>query len=507
VSLEAALAQGFGVAFQPVNLLYCFAGVLVGTLVGILPGIGPVAGISLLLPLSFKASPEAAVILLAGIYYGSMYGGSTTSILVNVPGEAASIVTSLDGHRMAQQGRAGAALGMAAIASFIAGTLALIGLTLLAPVLARAAVVLGPAEYFFLMLLGMTVLSFLTQGPISKATIMAVAGIVLGLIGLDPISALPRLTFDRMELVDGIGIVPLVVGLFGFSEMLAALQERIKPVLVKQSFSNLLPNRDDWRRSGWPIARGSVLGFLLGILPGGGAVIASFLSYGLEKRIAKDPSRFGKGAIEGVAAPEAANNAAAGGAFIPLLTLGIPPNVVMAILMSAFIVQGVQPGPLLMVQRPDLFWGVICSMYVGNVMLLILNLPLVGIWVSLLRIPTFFLYPLIFVFCIIGVYATSGSVFDLYLMIGFGLLGHLLRLFGYEPAPLVLGYVLGPLLEINLRKALITSNGDWLAIISRPISMVLLCITILVVVSTLVSATRSRRTQPAAEQPETGKGQ
>ncbi|MEJ0068974.1 MAG: tripartite tricarboxylate transporter permease, partial [Pseudomonadota bacterium] len=493
MDLVSALGTGFAVALQPVNLLYCFAGVLVGTLVGVLPGVGPVAGMSLLLPLSYKAPPEAAIILLAGIYYGSMYGGSTTSILINVPGEAASIVTALDGHRMAQQGRAGPALGMAAIASFIAGTLALVGLTLLAPALARIAVTFGSAEYFSLMLLGMTVLAYLSQGLISKAILMAAFGIVLGLVGLDPMSALPRLTFDRLELVDGVGIVPIVVGLFGFAEILAAIEQRITPTVVTTHLSGLMPNRDDWRRSGWPIARGSVLGFILGILPGGGAVIASFLAYGIEKRISKTPERFGMGAIEGVAAPEAANNAAAGGAFIPLLTLGIPPNVIMAILLSAFIVQGVQPGPLLMVQRPDLFWGVVCSMYIGNIMLLILNLPLVGLWVKLLRVPDVVLYPLIMLFCVIGVYATSGSIFDIYLMIGFGIFAHVLRSFGYEPAPLVLGYVLGPLLEINLRKALIISDGDWTFLVTRPISATFLALVVAVLLSALVPHWKAHR--------------
>jgi putative tricarboxylic transport membrane protein len=493
MDLLNSLQTGFGVALQPLNLLYCFAGVLVGTLVGVLPGVGPVAGLSLLLPLSFKAPAEAAIILLAGIYYGSMYGGSTTSILVNVPGEAASIVTALDGHRMAQQGRAGPALGMAAIASFIAGTLALAGLTLLAPALARLAVTFGPAEYFSLMLLGLTVLAYLTQGPIGKAILMAAIGIVLGLIGLDPVSALPRLTFDRLELVDGVGIVPVVVGMFGFAEILAAIQQRATKSLAAARISGLMPTRDDWRRSAWPITRGSLLGFVLGILPGGGAVIASFLAYGVEKRLSKTPERFGKGAIEGVAAPEAANNAAAGGAFIPLLTLGIPPNVIMAILLSAFIVQGIQPGPLLMVQRPDLFWGVVCSMYIGNVVLLILNLPLVGIWVKLLRIPDVILYPLIMLFCVIGVYATSGSIFDVYLMIGFGVFAHLLRMFDYEPAPLVLGYVLGPLLEINLRKALIIANGDWMFFLSRPISATILVLVVLVLASALIPAWNAYR--------------
>jgi putative tricarboxylic transport membrane protein len=494
------LTLGFGVALQPVNLLYCFFGVFIGTLIGVLPGIGPVAAMSLLLPVTFNASPEAGIIMLAGIYYGSMYGGSTTAILVNIPGEAASVVTCLDGHEMAKQGRAGPALGIAAIGSFIAGTVAVLGLMLVAPALARFAVKFGPAEYFSLMILGLSILTYLSHGSLIKALIMACFGLVLGLIGLDSITGIPRMTFDRMEFVDGIGLVPIVMGLFGVAEILANLEQQIRREIVSARIENLMPTRDDWRESAAPLARGSLLGFLLGILPGGGAVIASFLSYGIEKRISKTPEKFGHGAIAGVAGPEAANNAAAGSGFIPLMTLGIPPNVVMALLLGAFIVHGLQPGPLLMTQNPGLFWGIVASMYIGNIMLLILNLPLIGMWVQVLKVPYKILFPLILLFCLIGVYATSNAIFDLYVMIAFGVLGYLMRKFGYEPAPLVLAFVLGPLMENNLRKALILSDGSFLIFVDRPISLVCLILALAILLSPLLPRLRDRRKELAVEE-------
>jgi putative tricarboxylic transport membrane protein len=494
------LAIGFGVALAPVNLLYCFLGVFIGTLVGVLPGIGPVAAMSLLLPVTFNASPEAGIIMLAGIYYGSMYGGSTTAILVNIPGEAASVVTCLDGHQMARQGRAGPALGIAAIGSFIAGTFAIVGLMLVAPALARFAVKFGPAEYFSLMILGLSILTYLSHGSLLKALVMACLGLVLGLVGLDSISGIPRLTFDRMELVDGVGLVPIVMGLFGVAEILANLEQKIAREFVTARIKGLLPSRQDWRESGWPLARGSLIGFLLGILPGGGAVISSFLSYGIEKRLSKTPEKFGKGAIAGVAGPEAANNAAAGGGFIPLMTLGIPPNVVMALLLGAFIVHGLQPGPLLMTQNPGLFWGIVASMYIGNLMLLILNLPLIGLWVQVLKVPYKILFPLILLFCLIGVYSIGNNVFDLYVMIGFGVLGYLMRKFGYEPAPLVLAFVLGPLMENNLRKALILSDGSFAIFVERPISLVCLALALAILISPLLPMLRARRKALAVEE-------
>src|SRR5499427_6046614 len=464
------LGQGFAVALQPINLLYCFIGVFIGTLVGVLPGIGPVSAMSLLLPVTLSGTPESGIIMMAGIYYGSMYGGSTTSILVNIPGEAASVVTCIDGHQMAKQGRAGPALGISAFGSFIAGTFALIALMLVAPKLASVAIAFGPAEYFSLMVLGLVVLTFLTQGSMAKALLMACIGVVLGLIGLDSITAQPRLTFGRMELIDGIGLVPVVMGLFGVAEVLLNTEQVIKRDIINAKITHLLPSKEDWKASAGPMGRGTLLGFFLGILPGGGAVVASFASYALEKRLSKTPERFGNGAIEGVAGPESANNAAAGGAFIPLMTLGIPPNVVMALLLGAFVIHGLQPGPLMMTQRPDLFWGIVASMYIGNAMLLVLNMPMIGMWVQVLKLPYNNLFPLILMFCIVGVFASGNAVFDVFVMVVFGVLGYLMRKFGYEPAPLVLAFVLGPMLENNLRKSLILSHGDFTIFISRPIS-------------------------------------
>ena len=500
MELLSQLGLGFSVALQPHNLFYCFVGVFIGTLIGVLPGIGPVGAMSLLLPATFKATPEASIIMLAGIYYGAMYGGSTTSILVNIPGEAASVVTCLDGYQMARQGRAGPALGMAAFGSFIAGTLSIVGLMLRAPPLSTFAIAFGPAEYFSLMILGLTILIYLAHGSMTKALLMATFGIVLGLIGLDSINARPRLTFDRMELVDGVGLVPIVMGLFGISEVLLNLEETVKREVFDTKIRGLFPTAADWIASRWALVRGSLVGFFLGILPGGGAVIASFLSYALEKRLSKHPERFGKGAIEGVAAPEAANNAATGGAFIPLLTLGVPPNVVMALLLGAFMIHGVQPGPLMMKQNPGLFWGIIASMYIGNIMLLVLNLPLIGIWVQVLKIPYKILFPLILLFCLIGVYTVSNTVFDIYVMILFGIVGYLMKKFGYEGAPLVLAFVLGPLMENNLRKSLILSQGGFSIFFTRPISAACLLVALVLLVSPLVPALGKKREQIALEE-------
>jgi putative tricarboxylic transport membrane protein len=441
---------------------------------------------SLLLPSTFKASPEAAIIMLAGIYYGAMYGGSTTSILVNIPGEAASVVTCLDGYKMARKGRAGPALGIAAFSSFIAGTISIFGLMLLAPPLAKFALRFGPPEYFTLMVLGLTILIYLAHGSMPKALIMAAFGIVLGLIGMDSITAKPRFTFGKMDLLDGVGLVPIVMGLFGISEVLLNIEQVIRRDVFKTTIKGLLPTARDWKDSTGPIARGSILGFFLGILPGGGAVISSFLSYALEKRLAKHPARFGHGTIEGVAGPESANNAATGGAFIPLMTLGIPPNVVMAMLLGAFMIHGVIPGPLMMKQNPGLFWGVIVSMYIGNFMLLILNLPLIGIWVQILKVPYKILFPLILLFCLIGVYSVNNSVFDIYTMLIFGIFGYLMKKFEYEGAPLVLAFVLGPMMENNLRKSLITSQGDFSIFFTRPLAAVSLIIAIILLISPFI---------------------
>ena len=487
------LGIGFSVALQPVNLFYCFVGVFIGTLVGVLPGIGPVGAMSLLLPTTFKATPEAAIIMLAGIYYGAMYGGSTTSILVNIPGEAASVVTCLDGYQMALQGRAGPALGIAAFGSFIAGTLSILGLMLLAPPLSKFALRFGPPEYFTLMVLGLTILIYLAHGSMSKALIMAAFGIILGLVGLDSINARPRFTFGKMELIDGVGLVPVVMGLFGISEVLLNIEQVVRRDILKTRVKGLLPTVKDWRDSTGPIARGSLLGFFLGILPGGGAVISSFISYAVEKRVSKHPERFGKGAIEGVAGPESANNAATGGAFIPLMTLGIPPNVIMAMLFGAFMIHGVTPGPLMMKQNPGIFWGVIASMYIGNIMLLILNLPLITIWVQVLKVPYKILFPLILLFCLIGVYSVSNVVFDIYVMLIFGIMGYLMKKFGYEGAPLVLAFVLGPLMENNLRKSLIISQGDFSIFFVRPLAAASLILALFLLVSPFIPGLGKKR--------------
>src|SRR3990167_5925959 len=500
MDLAGNVLAGFHVSLQPINLLYAFFGAGIGTLVGVLPGIGPAGTIALLLPLSLGMPPVSAIIFLAGIYYGAMYGGSTTSILVNIPGEAASVVTCLDGYQMARQGRSGPALGMAAFGSFIAGTLSIVGLMLLAPPLSKFAIAFGPPEYFSLMILGLTILIYLAHGSMTKALLMATFGIVLGLIGLDSINARPRLTFDRMELVDGVGLVPIVMGLFGVAEVLLNVEQALKREVFQTRIRGLLPSARDWVESRWPIVRGSVLGFFLGILPGGGAVISSFLSYALEKRLSKHPERFGHGASEGVAGPETANNAATGGAFIPLMTLGVPPNVIMALLLGAFMVHGVQPGPLMMKQNPGLFWGVIASMYIGNLMLLVLNLPLIGMWVQVLRVPYRILFPLILLFCLVGVYTVGNTVFDIYVMILFGLVGYLMKKLEYEPAPLVLAFVLGPLLENNLRKAMILSQGSFAIFVTRPISAVCLLVALFLLVSPLVPRLGRKREELAVEE-------
>jgi putative tricarboxylic transport membrane protein len=435
---------------------------------------------ALLLPVTLSGTPESGIIMMAGIYYGSMYGGSTTSILVNIPGEAASVVTCIDGHEMAKQGRAGPALGISALSSFAAGTFAVVALMLVAPTLARVAVVFGPAEYFSLMVLGLTLLTFLSQGSMAKSLLMAAFGVVLGLVGSDQITAQARLTFDRLELLDGIGLVPVVMGLFGVAEILSNLEHDLKRNVMKARIGGLWPTRADWRDAKWPIVRGTVLGFFLGILPGGGAVIAAFASYALERKTSSTPERFGKGAIEGVAGPEAANNAAAGGAFIPLMTLGIPPNVVMALLLGAFVMHGLQPGPLLMTQRPELFWGIVASMYIGNVMLLVLNLPLVPLFAQVLRTPAYILYPIILGISIVGVYSTSSSLFDVWMLAGFGLLGYLMRKLDYPTAPLILGLVLGGAMERALRQSLMMSDGHLSILVSRPVSAVMLSLTLLI---------------------------
>mgnify|MGYP001396163638 FL=1 len=492
---------GFGVALQPVNLLFCFIGVLIGTLVGVLPGLGPVAAISLLLPATFHAPPVASIIMLSGIYYGAMYGGSTTSILVNIPGEAASVVTCLDGYQMARRGRAGAALGISAFGSFIAGTLGVIGLAFMAPPLAAMALKFGPPEYFSLMVLGLTVLTFLAGGSMLKSLMMACFGVVVGNVGLDLITAQPRFTFGLDVLLDGVGLVPVVMGLFGISEVLLNVEEKLSErEIFKTEFKGLLPTLQDWKDSIWPILRGSGLGFFLGILPGGGAVISSFVSYGVEKKVSKHPEEFGKGAIAGVAGPESANNSATAGAFIPLLTLGLPSNAVMAILLGALMIYNMPPGPRLITAHPNLFWGVITSMYIGNVMLLILNLPLIGLWVKILKIPYPILFPLILLFCLIGAYSLNTNPVEIGLMLIFGVLGYLMKKFKYDGAPLVLAMVLGPLMDNSLRQSLLMSGGSGMIFFTRPICLVIFgTVAIILLLPLLPHISRIRKTVGEAE--------
>ena len=416
--------------------------------------------------------------MLAGIYYGCMYGGSTTSILVNIPGEAASVVTCLDGYEMAKQGRAGPALGIAAFGSFIAGTLGLVGLMLFAAPLAEVGLKFGPPEYSAVIFLGLTLITYLSHGSVIKGLMMGAFGLILSCIGLDPIQASPRMIFNVMELWDGIDLAPVAMGVFGISEVLINIERTVTPKILKTKIRNLFPTLSDWIQAKGAILRGSVLGFFLGILPGPGGIIASFVSYGLEKRVSKEPDRFGKGAIEGVAGPESANNAACSGAFVPLFTLGIPPNVVMALLFGAFIIHGIRPGPLLLQDHPDIFWGVVSSMYIGNLMLLALNLPLIALWVQVLKIPYRILFPLILLFCLIGSYGLKNNVFDMLVMIFFGIIGYLFRKFGYEGAPLILAFVLGPMFELNLRQSLIISKGSFLIFFTRPISAVAVTLSI-----------------------------
>jgi putative tricarboxylic transport membrane protein len=487
------LITGFSVALQPVNLLYCFLGTLIGTLVGVLPGLGPVAAMSLLLPATFHTTPEASIIMLAGIYYGSMYGGSTTSILMNIPGEAASIVTCLDGHEMAKRGRAGAALGIAAFGSFIAASIAIIGLQLLSAPLVDFALKFGSPEYFSLMVLGMTILTFLASASMLRAIMMACFGLVLGSVGQDTISGSMRFTFGMPELLEGLGIVPVVMGLFGISEVLLNLERTVKSEIFSGKVRGLFPTLKDWGRSKWAIARGTIMGFFLGILPGGGGTIAAFASYAIEKRFSSHPEEFGKGAIEGVAGPESANNAAAQGAFIPLLSLGIPSNVVMAILLGALIIHGITPGPLLLEQHPQLFWGVVTSMYVGNIMLLILNLPLIGLWVRVLKIPYSILFPLILLLCFVGAFTINNSMTDVWLMFAFGILGYLMKKLSLEAAPMVLAFVLGPMLETALRQSLIKSSGSFAIFFTRPISAIFLTVSALLLLVPLLPKLRKKR--------------
>ena len=470
------LALGFSVALSPPILFYAFVGCLVGTLVGVLPGVGPLAGISLLLPATFGLDATRAIVMLAGIYYGAMYGGSPTSILMRIPGEAASVMTCIDGYAMARKGRAGAALAIAAVGSFVAGTVSVVALMLLAPPLATFALRLGPPENFPLLLLGLLVLAYMSGGSMLKSLAMAALGLLLGMVGIDPMSGYFRFAYGVVELGDGIGVVPLAVGLFGLAEVLVSAGQPTPPKVQKPKLRELLPSRQEWRDSMAPIGRGTVLGFLIGIVPGSAHIISSFVSYAVERRLSRHPEEFGHGAVAGVAGPESANNSATSGAFVPMLALGVPSGPIPAVMLAALMVHGVSPGPLLIQQQPALFWGFIASMYVGNVMLLMLNLPMVGLFVNVLRIPYGLLYPAIIVFCVVGVYAVNGSVVDVWIAVTMGVLGWLLRKLDFETAPIVLGAILAPLLEMSLRQSLAMSDGHYAIFVTRPIAAVLLAV-------------------------------
>jgi len=501
MELIANLSLGLGVALTPTNLLYCLAGVFLGTLIGVLPGLGPTATISMLLPITFVLPPVSALIMLAGIYYGSQYGGSTTSILVNLPGEAASVVTTLDGYQMALQGRAGVALTTAAIGSFFAGTVATLLLALFAPPLAEVALKFGPADYFSLMVLGLVASVVLAHGSLLHAIGMVIIGLLLGLVGSDVTSGGQRFTFGLPQLADGIGFVVVAMGMFGLSEIIRNLEQGDdRSGLVTKKITSLMPTREDWKRMIAPILRGTAIGSALGILPGSGSILGSFAAYSLEKKISKNSKQFGKGAIEGVAAPESANNAGAQTSFIPMLTLGIPSNPVMALMVGAMIIQGIQPGPSVISEQPALFWGIIVSMWIGNLFLVILNLPMIGLWVRIIMVPYRFLYPAILAFCAIGVFSLNNSEFDIFLMALFGLLGYGFSKLDCEPAPMLLAFILGPLMEEYLRRAMLMSRGDPMVFLRRPISATLLVMALLAMLVIFIPAFSKTREEAFIEE-------
>ncbi|HWK01677.1 MAG TPA: tripartite tricarboxylate transporter permease [Xanthobacteraceae bacterium] len=498
-ALFDAIATGAHTALSPTNLIYCFGGVTLGTLIGILPGLGPIATISMLLPVTFYLPPETALITLAGIYYGAQYGGSTTAVLVNMPGESSSVVTCLDGYAMARQGKAGPALSIAAIASFFAGCVATLVIASFAPVLANFALEFGPAEYFALMLLGLVAAVVLASGSLVNAFAMIFLGLLFGTVGTDLNTGVERFTFGIPKLVDGVDFVTMSMGIFAISEIVVNLESVQERTILKEKIGRLLPSAEDFKRSIWPIVRGTGLGSMLGILPGGGAVLSSFASYAVEKRIAKEPGRFGKGAIEGVAGPEAANNAGAQTSFIPLLTLGIPSNPVMALMIGAMMIQGITPGPQIMTAKPDLFWGVIVSMWAGNLMLVILNLPMIGIWIQLLKVPYRLLYPTILLLCVIGVYSVNNATFDLVILSVFGVMGYVFVKIGCEPAPLLLGFILGPLLEEYFRRALIMSHGDLSVFVRNPISGTIIAMAAVLLLIVVLPSIRKKREEAFQE--------
>jgi putative tricarboxylic transport membrane protein len=499
VEVFGHLATGFGVALSAINLLYALIGVLLGTLIGVLPGIGPVATIAMLLPTTYALEPVSALIMLAGIYYGAQYGGSTTAILVNMPGESSSVVTCLDGYQMARNGQAGAALSIAALGSFFAGCVATVFVAAFSPPLSEFALKFGPAEYFSLMVLGLIGAVILASGSLIKAIAMIILGLLLGIVGTDVNSGVERFTFGIPELSDGIGVVVVAMGLFGFAEIILNLQSTEKREIIRTKLTGIWLSKRQLREAAPAVLRGTALGSMLGVLPGGGAMLSSFASYSIEKKIARDPSRFGKGAIQGVAGPEAANNAGAQTSFIPLLTLGIPENAVMAMMVGAMTIHNIQPGPQVMTSNPQLFWGLIASMWVGNLMLVVLNLPLIGIWIKLLSVPYRMLYPAILLFCSIGVYTVNNTSFDVMQTAFFGALGVLFAKLECEPAPLLLGFVLGPMMEENLRRALLLSRGDPSVFATRPISAGLLAAAIMLVLVIAVPNIRRQREQAFQE--------
>jgi putative tricarboxylic transport membrane protein len=494
------LILGFGVAISPINLLYCLIGVLLGTLIGVLPGVGPVATIAMLLPITFNLNPVSALIMLAGIYYGAQYGGSTTAILVNIPGESSSVVTCLDGYQMARQGRAGPALAIAAIGSFFAGCVATLLIAVAAPPLAELALKFGPSEYFSLMVFGLIAATVLARGSLIKAIAMVVFGLLLGIVGTDVNSGVLRFTFGVPELSDGIGFVVVAMGMFGTAEIIANLDLKDKREVFLSKVTHLYPTKEDLKRSWAAILRGTALGSFLGILPGGGALLASFGAYTLEKKVSSHPEQFGKGAIEGVAGPESANNAGAQTSFIPMLTLGIPGNAVMALMIGALMIQGIAPGPQVMNEKPELFWGLIASMWVGNLMLVVLNLPMIGMWVKLLTVPYRYLYPSILVFMAIGVFSLSNNPFDVLIMAVFGILGYICVKLECEPAPMILGFILGPLMEENLRRAMLLSRGDPFVFFQKPISLGFMVASAILLVIVALPAIRKKREEAFVEE-------
>ena len=477
------LMNGLAIALQTQNLLYCFMGCLAGTLVGVLPGIGPTGAVALLLPVTYHLNPISGIIMMCGIAYGAMYGGSTTSILVNVPGEAATVVTCLDGYQMAKKGRAGPALGIAALGSFIAGTVGVLGLMFLAPTLSRAALVFDSPEYFALMMMSLVVVTYLVRGSMVKALIMVGLGLTLGTVGMDVLSGRERFTYGIPTLRDGIGIIPVVVGLFGVNEVIETLSSNIKMEVLQKRIKGYLPTLQDWKDSGGAITRGTFLGFFMGVLPGMSPMIPTFLSYGMEKRLSKHPEKFGTGVIEGVAGPESCNNAAAVGSFVPLLSLGIPSNAFNAVLLGALMIYGLQPGPLLIKTNPDLFWGVVASMYIGNAMLVILNLPLIPLWVKVLQIPANLLSVLILLFCFLGSYSINNNIMDVLITFIFGVAGYVLKKLQFETPPLILAFVLGPLIEVAFRQTMIVSEGSLMVFVQRPICAFLLLIAVGIIIT------------------------